>query len=355
MANKNTYRVGIGEAPNWADVTLDHPNHRSFYMNSLNWASMALEDKELKEETIKWLKLNGHPIDKIILLDDKYFITAGKICWILNTGGVITEESRTFLYTQLNKVTKRADDAYIQSQLNDNEISPDRTPFTFYMYAYNDLDDLQATGVWDEENILSVLRKYPLSASSLDLLRTKYRTAMDEIAQARKEYKEYFEKVSDQELDLNRRFYKQILLLIDHFSANKKARRKPRKQNSSKKTERAVKNVKFKKEDNTYKLVSIDPSTMVGSAAAIVFNSKSRRIGIYLAEEGKTLSIKGTTIQNYDLEKSKSKILRKPEEQLNHFRTANLKRAEVLLEYVAGKSHELNGRLNEDTVLLKKF
>ena len=74
-----------------------------------------------------------------------------------------------------------------------------------------------------------------------------------------------------------------------------------------------------------------------------------------LKREGAGLSVKGTTILDFDPETSMQKTLRKPKEQISNWTgNARTKFAKAFDE-VKTTDTKLNGRLNEHTLLLKTF
>ena len=93
-----------------------------------------------------------------------------------------------------------------------------------------------------------------------------------------------------------------------------------------------------------------------------VFNVKTRKIGRYIAKnidplkagrEGSGLSVKGTTIINFNEELSIQKTLRKPEEKLEEFKQAGSRKVKTFLDEINAVDIKLNGRINLDTILLK--
>jgi hypothetical protein len=65
------------------------------------------------------------------------------------------------------------------------------------------------------------------------------------------------------------------------------------------------------------------------------------------------LGVKGTSITGFDEIKSVQKTLRKPEEQLKEFKAAGKVQLRKFLEDIKAVDIKLNGRINEDTILLK--
>ena len=107
-----------------------------------------------------------------------------------------------------------------------------------------------------------------------------------------------------------------------------KVTRKPRKKKVISK-EKQIKSFKYLDHHADTKSISVHPTELIGANAAIVYNSKTRKLGVYhasnidpkgLKREGSGLSVKGTSIQGFDPKKSVSKTLRKPKEQLAKFK-----------------------------------
>jgi hypothetical protein len=84
-----------------------------------------------------------------------------------------------------------------------------------------------------------------------------------------------------------------------------------------------------------------------------VFNVKTRKLGKYVTTEFSELNVKGTTITGFDENASVQKTLRKPEEQLKEFKTAGKVVLRKFLDDIKAVDIKLNGRINEDTILLK--
>jgi hypothetical protein len=84
-----------------------------------------------------------------------------------------------------------------------------------------------------------------------------------------------------------------------------------------------------------------------------VYNTKTRKLGKYIAAAYQTLSVKGTTIINFDEQKSTSKTLRKPEEKLKEFAKAGKVQLRKFLDDIRATETLLTGRINVDVVLLR--
>ena len=84
-----------------------------------------------------------------------------------------------------------------------------------------------------------------------------------------------------------------------------------------------------------------------------VYNTKTRKLGRYVANEYQDLAVKGTSILNFNENASIQKTLRKPEEKLKEFKAAGKVQLRKFLDGINATDTKMNGRLNEDTILLK--
>jgi len=153
----------------------------------------------------------------------------------------------------------------------------------------------------------------------------------------------------------------ELLSAIDFVIDTAKATRAPRKA-KPKSADKLVEKLKFAKTDDKYKLASINPTEIIGASELWVFNTKTRKLGKYVAKNidpkgmgraGSGLQVKGTTIIGFDETQSIQKTLRKPEEQLKAFKAAGKVALRKFLDDIATTDTKLNGRCNPDTVLIK--
>ncbi len=132
-----------------------------------------------------------------------------------------------------------------------------------------------------------------------------------------------------------------------------KATRKPRAKKAPSK-EKIVAKLKFKATDEKFQIASVNPLELIGSTEIWVFNTKTRKLGKYVAAaDAGVMTVKGSAIIGYDEDKSVQKTLRKPEETLKEFKAAGKIKLRRFLEEIKTTDTKLSGRINEDTVLLK--
>jgi hypothetical protein len=139
---------------------------------------------------------------------------------------------------------------------------------------------------------------------------------------------------------------------VNAVIAAKKAARKPRKRKEQPIT-KVVGAVKYLKADANLKATSIDPTQIVGALQLWVFNTKTRKLGVFNASDASGLTVKGTTVKGFDESKSFAKTLRKPESKVPELVAAGKVALRKFMDEIKAKESTLKGRLNEDTLLLK--
>ena len=143
-----------------------------------------------------------------------------------------------------------------------------------------------------------------------------------------------------------------IVGACDLVTAESKATRKTRTL-KPKSADKLVAKIKYCKSDEKYKVASINPADIIDATEVWVFNIKTRKIGKYIADDNCTLQVKGTTLQFFNPKQSVAKTLRKPEEQLREFNKSGKVALRKFMDNIVAVETKLNGRINNDTVILK--
>ena len=128
--------------------------------------------------------------------------------------------------------------------------------------------------------------------------------------------------------------------------------RKPRKR-KAKSADQLISKLNYAKDFAELKLVSIDPKTIIGASSLWVYNTKTRKLGVYHALDAVGLGIKGSTIQNFAESKSVSKTLRKPAVTLPEVLKGGKVALRNVLNDIRAAEKVLTGRINTDTILLR--
>jgi len=152
-----------------------------------------------------------------------------------------------------------------------------------------------------------------------------------------------------------RRRIKHVELMLadcDKLKAASAATRKVRKPRVKSADKQVVK-MRYKKEDKDFKIVSINPISIIGAMRLYVFNAKTREITEYVSGSTSGFSVRGTTLQAVDLENSRKIRLRKPDDFLPIVQSKTIKQIDNAWNKLTTKESKPNGRINDDCILIK--
>ncbi len=368
-------------SPNWegSEAWSIDKFYAHFHNSSLYYRS-EYGGKELKPQVIKWLTQKG--VDKSIIAsfkrtkDWRSHLTMGTIASCLLKG--MPEQRADFnngrntadwLLAQVNKVIG-------EGKYDIEEVTDDVAKTTTVQPSIQ--DRLREVALSMTEDIESAIESWQVDAESfepkafkvLNLLKGKdakaahARVIRDQYAKDLAELEELASGQADEQLReaYSHRSKKQIRKLIDFYTEvnsactmlmqESKINRKPR----AKKVvpaDKIVAKLKYKKTDEPLKLVSINPADILGSKELWIYNTKTRKLGKYVAADFNELGVKGASITGFSEANSIQKTLRKPVEQLKEFKAAGKVALRKFLEDIKATDTKLNGRLNEETILLK--
>jgi hypothetical protein len=128
--------------------------------------------------------------------------------------------------------------------------------------------------------------------------------------------------------------------------------RKARKR-KAKSPEQLVAKMKHCLEFKDLSLTSVKSTDIIESMQLWVYNTKTRKLGVYHAEDAGGLSVKGSSIVNFSETKSIQKTLRKPEVMLPEVLTGGKVFLRNAIDSIKAVESKLTGRINADTILLR--
>jgi hypothetical protein len=204
--------------------------------------------------------------------------------------------------------------------------------------------------------VLNLLKAHQAKAAHARVIKDFYARDLSELVEAAtskdEQIKEAYSHLSKVQLRKITAFYQEVVSACEMLAQEAKVNRKP-KAKKAVPAEKIVAKLKYKKADEPLKLVSINPADILGAKELWTYNTKSRKLGKYIAEEFQDLGVKGTTITGFSEAKSVQKTLRKPTDQLKEFKAAGKVVLRKFLEDINAVDTRMNGRINEDIILLK--
>jgi len=148
--------------------------------------------------------------------------------------------------------------------------------------------------------------------------------------------------------------YRSILDACEMIIQESKVNRTPRK-TKPKSKEKIVAKVKYCKQDTATNSVSQKPLECLDAQAIMTYNTKTRKLGIYYPSPKNSLSFKGTTLINFDENKSVQKTMRKPAEQVSMFKKVSKRSLQKEFASVKSVETKMNGRFGDQTLILRIF
>lgn len=347
---------------------------------SMEFYRLENSGKELKPKIINWMSQAGYTKDQIAQFkktrDSRCTITMGAIAANLLKGMPVTRadfnEGRStaqWLGEQITKVMQEGakdieEEEETAEQKNTAPVMSiqDRVREATFGMTEEIEDAIEAFSADPDSfdpkafKVVNLLRGKQAKAAHARIIRDFYQRQYDEYLELQEgkceQLKEGYSHLTKPQVKKIIAFYHEILSACDMLMQEAKVNRKPRAK-KSKPVEKIVEKIKYCKGNEPLKLVSISPADIVGSKELWVFNIKTRKLGKYVASEFAELSVKGTSVTGFDEAKSVQKTLRKPEEQLKEFKAAGKVALRKFLEDIKAVDIKLNGRINEDTILLK--
>ena len=369
-------------SPKWdGHETMTADQFNRHFRLSMDYYRLEHSGKDLKPKVINWMSTNSYTKDQIKAFkdtkDNRCNLTMGAVAANLLRGmppvrADFNEGRNTaqWLGNAISKVVEEGKYDDVEGEDGAVEVKPaviqpsiqERLRDAAARMTEEIEDALEAFASDPEAfdpkafKLLNLLRGKQAKAAHARVIKDFYIRQYDELVEAAQgkceQLKEAYSHLSKANLKKITLFYSEILSACDMLAQEAKVNRAPRK-TKAKPVEKIIAKLKFLKQDDKLKVVSINPADIVGAKELWIFNTKTRKLGKYVATEFAELTVKGTSIVNFDEIKSVQKTLRKPEEQLKEFKAAGKVQLRKFLEDIKAVDIKLNGRINEDTILLK--
>lgn len=372
-------------SPKWDNTaSLDSEAFNRHYRNAMDYYRLEKSNKDLKPLVINWMAANDFSKADIKAFkdtkDSRCGMTMGSVAACLLRGMPVVHEgfnkgrnTADWLKAEIAKVIEQGADDEVESDTPAVAIKPPA-----YVPTIQDRVR-EAAGTMNEEidyaidewitdpekfdpkaiKISGLLRGKGAKAAHARIIKGFYTRTQNELLElasgnADEQLREAYKHVSRKNVKKLIEFYASIMAACDQIAQEAKILKKPRAK-KVKPAEELVSKLKFKAIDDKLGVVSVPAAGIIGAQAAVVYNSKNRKLGIYIAKSSAGLNVKGTSIIDFT-EKSFQKTLRKPAEQLKEFKEQNTqKRAVDWFTKIKSTDTILNGRINAEVMILKVF
>jgi len=327
----------------------ENDNHAKVWREAMDWARVEIDYGTFKQYFQAWAKLN-RDIDEQghwAALPTYHYATVGRIAFVLQHGAVMPEDIQTWFDAKVQELLQ-VKVAVAEEDEPERKLSTTQKRNVDYVTLYSNMEAIWRKHMGSSADIEEAVKKLLDRAHpNQQMLKRLYDHFKESFADA----------LRDKDNQLVADTIEPIVTVVNVLATSTgNARAVADSRGASRKSVKQASKAKFKTVDLNTDMASINPAMIPGSSKALVYNSKSRKVYLYVAGEA-GLGIKGTKVTGYDEVLSFAKTLRNPKQILGTLRDAATgKRVDVVMgDYIKGKKHPVNGRLNKDTLVIKVF
>jgi hypothetical protein len=356
----------LGTEPNW--INKEEYNEQSEIMGAFNFYNYSCDKKDAKEFVLDYLKATNKSKEVIAafrsLPDSKYIVQFGWLARMFTLGFKPSQKTierfKEFYDTLLTMANN--------SLKNDPLPVEDTTPKVSIQDRIREkaseeageiegmIDDFIMSGCKKNIDMNYYFKSRNLSSVVMNRICDVFVERAKEIEEVMvtddPQLKEGYSNFSKVELRKFKEFLDSIVVAANAGAvANKPTRKKRRVK--EKPAVLVVAKMNYMKEFPELNLVSIAPEKVVGALQVWTYNTKTKLLGVYNADNAKGITVKGSTLQNFNEQTSIGKRLRKPEIVLPNVLSAGKVQIKKILPDLTTKETNLTGRMNSDTIIVR--
>ena len=346
----------LGDEP-----TFTNPLTKLQYMDALNWYNYMCTNSEAKEYIITYLKNLGRVAEakKFKSVPDSLVpTTVAWVCRLLSKGYKLPTDTTEYINDRIKESYK-----YVQEPKEEDNSKPtvsiqDR----MRERAHDILGEIEGMiddYIYDnvEFSLYEWLQANNIPAAYATSIIAKMTPVLDELLEAYEgkceQLKEGYRHYKKADIKRLVSFYNTLIEDAERYSSNTKKVNKARKPRTVS-VEKKIKNLKYQKEDATYKIASVSPEKIIGAVELWTFNTKYKTFTKLQAIDRGGLQVKGTSITNYSEANSITRSVGRKDP--NEFLKRILEGGKLVLRKVFDDlktEKSLAYRINENTILLR--
>jgi hypothetical protein len=343
-----------GSEPNFSGKIMCKLN----MVSSLNWYNQNRDSKFAIKSIQDYLRKNKIKVDSDIV--NKQISTFGFLCRLKNNGAIFSESDDIGFNNYLRKMRDAIPEIIIE----------EKTVVTNVISIQDRINEKTSEIIGELEGHFDdfILNGFTKPASAYGIMHGRIKgvhanKVMEFYKKKRQEYS-YLIDTDDKDLkegysNFNKTQLKKLVTFCDSvitdcikLNDESKVTRKPKKR-KKKTPDQLVNKLIFCAESDPHKIKSINPAEIIGASQLWIFNTKNRKLGVYNTLDAEGLSVKGTTIINFDEVKSVMKTLRKPETILPEIIKGGKVYMRNVMTTINSVEMQMNGRINKDIVILR--
>lgn len=346
---------------------IDPQNYSISIIRCLNFYNVEVDIKLKQTWAIKHWKDQGKDTTNFSLVGPGFFNQAGALAYMLKIGAPIQSDHIKYIDDTYDMIKKKAE---IAKKEKDEEEKKQQESGTKIKSAQEKMEEntirvmSEIDGEFDNLilngtsfNIKKWFIQQRLNGPASMKVHDFYTKQLNELnsvfnGEADKDLIEGYSCYSKRQIRQMRDFMQEV---ISACQTNKVLKIRAPKIAKEKPPAVLAAKMKYQPELAEFKIKSVHPSKIVGASEVWLYSTQYRRIYHYKVMDGMKLSVKGTVILNWDPEKSSCKIVRKPEIQVPDFHKSTQKNQAISYDAIKAVATKVNGRLNENHVILAVY
>ena len=356
--------------PDFTKIIITDENYRINLQKALAYAHTELSSVELKRDVIKWIKTldpKHSLLDKIKDINENKFNFIGKYAFILVNGGHIPEDIMPILLPTIEKIIKEEENKNTLSKI---KVEKEEKSVISIQDKLRDrakeiageiegwLDNFcidKKSAIKEVEDFVNLFKANDIKSVHtrhfLGIFEERSKEIEEVIEGKDKLLLEGYSNFTKPEIKKLDQFYKNLFKACEMLQEVAKVTRAPRKRKPIS-FEKVVSKLKFKKDDTSLGIVSLNPIQIIGAKEIWIYNTKTRKLAQYKAIDIDGIGVKGASLVGFSSD-SKEKTLRKPAETLSEFKKASKIKLRTFLDELSTLDVPCGGKLNEHCVILR--
>lgn len=343
--------------PEWEvnEPRFNQLNYNESLLTNLNYYSVEVDSKLKQRWALDYFKDQNIDVIGLDKLNPMLFDQMGVLARLIKRGVQISDNNKSYLQTKL---------ATLRSMIPKQERKVKAIEKIIPVKNFNNSDQLLSE--IDTEIDAVIADEIEIKPIRIKLLINELNLKKDDFVYI-KEYltkqKKYYDEVLNDDGDLHESYshvskktIKRIIKFIDEVhgmcGVSKILRERKVKEKSP---ALMTKSFQYLPKDIDLNVTSIPPEKIINASEVWIYDTDKRKLGKYKANDGDKLTIKGTTILNWDYELSSQKTVRKPSEIINKFVTDKKSELDKLFNSIKSVNMEVKGRTNKSVLILRVF
>lgn len=364
-----------GAEPTWEGLSEEQAKSKYFF--ALNWYNYMASDTQKKKWVLDYAKkkkMKDEVLKRLQSVDAKRFdvgygdageddmgMDMGVYARLLALGAPVPKEKETKLKKCIVHLITKKSSTSDETTTNTPNIQENiRNKASGILAEILNVEEKVISSRFKDngQEALNILKREETKGVHCKFIKDELSQTIKEIESSSKDsdLKEAYSIFKKPELKKYLTWLKSLITECDLKIANMSRVRKPRKKRV-RSAEDVAKRAQIQESFSELNLKSMPASAIVGSSSVVLFNTKTKELQLLSSFPGQELTIKGTTIFNFDPSSSTKKKVRKMDVVKTSFskKITITKVRELIEKTLRTKSSVPNGRLNKYTMILSVF